>query len=227
MTTAEMPDTERIVMGSVLLDVSMSLDGFIAGPNVGVGLPLGEGGERLHDWMSSADPDRAGDWHRTGASDLDAEVKQELLVTTGAVVMGRRTFDVGVGPWGDTPFPVPCFVLTHEARDPLVKESGTFTFVTDGIQGALRRAQAAAGGKHVSLMGADLAQQVLSAGLLDELHIHLAPVLIGAGTRLFDNLGSNHIELERTRLIESPLATHLTFRVVRRAVAAAAGRAGR
>jgi dihydrofolate reductase len=103
-------------MGKVILHVSMSLDGFVAGPGAGVELPLGEGGERLRDWMSSADPDRAGDWHRTGASDVDAEVKQELFVATGAVVMGRRTFDGGVGPWGDTPFPVPCFVVTHRGR---------------------------------------------------------------------------------------------------------------
>jgi dihydrofolate reductase len=202
-------------MGSVVLDVTMSLDGFITGPNVGVELPLGEGGERLHDWMANPDPDQAGDWHQTGASEQDAKVKQELLATTGAVVMGRRSFDVGIGPWGDTPYPAPCFVVTHEARAELIKQNGTFTFVAEGIDGAVQRARAAAGSRNVCLMGADIAQQCLSVGLLDELHLHLAPVLMGTGTRLFDQTGTDHIELERTRVIESPYVTHLRFRVVK------------
>jgi dihydrofolate reductase len=95
-------------MGSVVLDVTMSLDGFITGPKAGVELPLGEGGDRLHDWMANPDPKHGGDWHRTAASEVDAKVKQAAFATTGAVVMGRRSFDVGIGPWGDTPFPVPC-----------------------------------------------------------------------------------------------------------------------
>lgn len=204
-------------MGSVVLDVSMSLDGFITGPNVGVELPLGEGGVRLHDWMANPDPEHDGDWHQTGASEVDAKVKQTTVATTGAIVMGRRSFDVGIGPWGDTPYPVPCFVVTHQARDDLVMRSGTFTFVTDGIEAALQRARAAAGARHVCLMGADIAQQYLSAGLLDHLHLHLAPVLIGAGTRLFDHLDldAGPIELDRTGLIDSPHVTHLRFRIVK------------
>ncbi len=202
-------------MGSVVLDVSMSLDGFITGPNVGVALPLGEGGERLHDWMANRNPEHGGDWHQTGASEVDAKVKQEAFATTGAVVMGRRSFDVGIGPWGDTPLPVPCFVVTHEARGDLVKPGGTFTFVTEGIEAALQRAKAASGARDVCLMGADIAQQCLSAGLLDELHLHLAPVLIGTGIRLFDHLDAGHIELERTSVIESPYVTHLRFRIVK------------
>lgn len=200
-------------MGSILLDVTMSLDGFITGPNVGVELPLGEGGERLHGWMAT--PNQGGDWHQTAASEVDARVKQELFAKTGAVVMGRRSFDVGIGPWGDTPYPLPCFVVTHQAREDLVRQSGTFTFVTEGIQGALQRARAAAGERDVCLMGAEIAQQCLSAGLLDELHIHLAPVLIGDGRRLFDHLGTGPIELERTSVIQSPYVTHLRFRVVK------------
>jgi dihydrofolate reductase len=141
----------------------MSLDGFIAGPNAGVALPMGEGGERIDDWMFNSDPDQSGDSPRTPANELDAGLVRDLVATTGAVVMGRRTFDLGEGPWGDTPFPVPCFVITHEARDELVKDSGTFTFVTDGIESALLQAQAAAGENDVCLMGADIAQQCLRA----------------------------------------------------------------
>ena len=191
-------------MGKVILDMSMSLDGFIAGPNVGVELPMGEGGLRLHDWLFN-----------TSASEVDAEVEQEMFATTGAVVLGRRTFDVGQGPWGDTPFPVPCFVLTHEAREELVKKSGTFTFVTDGIESALEKAKAAAGDKNVSVMGANTAQQYIKAGLLDEIQIHLVPVLLGEGRRLFDHIGTEHIELEGTRVIESLGVTHLRFRVLK------------
>ncbi len=168
-------------MGGVVMDMTISMDGFVIGPNVGVELPLGEGGERLHDWM--ADPGQGGDWQQTGASAADAKVKQEVFATTGAVLMGRRSFDVGIGPWGDTPFPVPCFVVTHEARDDLVQQSGTYTFVTEGIHGAVRQAWAAAGERDVCVMGADIAQPCLRASLLDELHLHLAPVLIGAGIR--------------------------------------------
>lgn len=191
-------------MGKVMLDMSMSLDGFIAGPNVGVELPMGEGGERLHEWLFN-----------TAASEVDAEVAQEMLATTGAVVLGRRTFEVGVGEWGDTPFPVPCFVLTHEAREELVKKSGTFTFVTTGIESALEKAKAAAGEKNIRLMGADIAQQFLKAGLLDEIQLNLVPVLLGDGIRLFEHIGTEQIELESTRVIESPGVTHLKFRVVK------------
>lgn len=191
-------------MGKVTLDMSMSLDGFIAGLNVGVDLPMGEGGLRLHDWLFN-----------TSASEVDAEVEREMSATTGAVVLGRRTFDVGVGPWGDVPFPVPCFVLTHEDREQIVKKSGTFTFVTDGIESALQRAKVAAGGKDVRLMGADIAQQFLRAGLLDEIQINLVPVLLGDGVRLFDPIGAERIELESTRVIQSPGVTHLKFRVVK------------
>ena len=184
--------------------MSMSLDGFIAGPNVGIERPMGEGGERLHEWLFN-----------TSASEVDAEVEQEMFATTGAVVLGRRTFDVGEGLWGDVPFPVPCFVLTHEDREEIVKKSGTFTFVTDGIESALQRAKAAAGEKDVRLMGANIAQQFLKAGLLDELQINLVPILLGDGIQLFEHLGTERIELERTRVIESPSVIHLRFRIVK------------
>lgn len=179
----------------------MSLDGFMAGPNVGVETPMGDGGSRLHEWLFDT------------ASVVDAELAREMSETTGAVVLGRRTFDVGIGVWGDTPFPVPCFVLTHRPHDERIEKSGTFTFVTD-VETALRRARAAAGEKDVRLMGAEVSQHFLRAGLVDEIRIQLAPVLLGQGRRLFERLGSECIELERTLARESPHAMHLRFRVV-------------
>jgi len=189
-------------MGKVLLDVSISLDGFVAGPNVSVDSPMSEGGERLHEWLFAS------------GSDVDAEVAREMHETTGAVVLGRRTFDVGVGVWEDTPFPVSCFVLTHDPLEERVEKSGTFSFVTD-VESAFQLAKAAAGEKDVRLMGAEVSQQFLEAGLVDETRIQLAPVLMGNGRRLFASLGTEHIELERTAVLESPHVTHLRFRVVK------------
>lgn len=202
-------------MGLILLNMSMSLDGFIAGPDIDVDRPMGDGGERLHQWLFQGDSDRAVAADGNSPDGVDAQVAREFSTATGAVVIGKRMFDVGVGLWGDTPFPVPSFVLTHEAREPLVMKSAVFTFVTDGIDSAVRQAQAVAGDKDVLVMGgAGIAQECLRAGILDEIQIQLVPVLLGAGTRLFDHLSPNHIELERTRLIESPHVTHLRFRVV-------------
>jgi dihydrofolate reductase len=192
-------------MGRVVLTFSMSLDGFIAGPDVRVGQPMGAGGERLHEWLLS---------EKAAAHGVDAEMGRELLATAGAVVLGKRTFDVGVELWGDTPYPVPSFVLTQEAREELVMKSARFTFVNDGIESALRQARAAAGEKDIIVMGADVAQQALKAGLVDEMFLQLVPVLLGAGRRLFDHLDVGPIELVRTRVAESPTVTHLRFRVV-------------
>src|ERR671923_3094912 len=172
-------------MGKVIADQSISLDGFSAGPNVGVGNGMGDGGEQLHEWMFSE-----GD----GAA-VNAGVREDtpfnLLQRSGAVVVGRRMFDVGVEPWGENPpFHQPVFVVTHRARDPIVKEGGTtYTFVTGGIAAALARAREAAGGKDVAVLGgADVIQQCLKGGLLDELQLHPAPLLPGGGTRLFDRI---------------------------------------
>jgi len=186
-------------MAKVLLSFSMSLDGFVAGPDVDVDQPMGRGGERLHDWLFKS------------SSDIDAEIARENSQRVGATIVGRRTFDVGIGPWEDTPYPAPSFVLTHEKRRPLAMKSGTFTFVNDGIESALRKARAAAGEKDIVVMGADAARQYVAAGLADEIVIQLVPVLLGAGTRLFDNLTDGPIEFAQAGAVQSPSVTHLTY----------------
>lgn len=189
-------------MATVVLDMSMSLDGFVTGPDPRAGQPLGEGGERLHDWMFSP-------------GDVSAAITKELFASTGAVLMGRRIFELGVGPWGDTPFPVPCFVLTHHARADVVMASGTFSFVTAGLTPALDRAKAAAGGRNVLAHTPDIGQQLLRAGLLDEIQLHLVPILLGAGRRLFEDTGPGAAELQQVKAIETPDVTHLYYRVRR------------
>jgi dihydrofolate reductase len=195
-------------MGKVTVDISMSLDGFIAGPNDSV--------ERLHEWLYDLASWRERHGLEGGKTDADAEVLDEAFKNMGAVVVGRRMFDLANG-WGDNPpFHVPCFVLTHREQEKLVKGATTFTFVTDGIESALEQAKAAAGDKEVSVAGgANVIQQILRAGLVDEMQIHLVSVLLGEGVRLFDHIGDEQIELERTRVIESPGVTHIKFRVLK------------
>ncbi|HZW03744.1 MAG TPA: dihydrofolate reductase family protein [Anaerolineaceae bacterium] len=193
-------------MPKVTSEISMSLDGFITGPNVRPGNGLGDGGERLHDWRFDAQ------------TETDAQIVAETYASTGAVILGKRMFDVGFEPWGDPPpFGMPVFVVTHAARAPLPMQGGTtYTFVTDGIEAALEQARAAAGGKNVGVWGgANLIRQYLQAGLLDELQIHLVPILLGGGIRLFEDLDPEGIELRRKRSIETPGATHLCFEVAR------------
>jgi len=204
-------------MGKVTVDISMSLDGFIAGPNDGPELGLGERGEELHEWVFGLESWRERHGLAGGETGRDAEILDEAFRDVGAVVLGRRMFDNAKG-WGDEPpFHVPVFVLTHEAREKLVKEGGTtFTFVTDGIESALEQAKAAAGDKDISIAGgASTVQQYLNAGLLDELQIHLVPLMLGGGVRLFDQADPERIELEPIRVIESPRVTHLKYRVVK------------
>ncbi len=211
-------------MARLTCDLSMSLDGYVAGPNPTLEQPLGEGGERLHEWAFRLKSFRERHGLPGGESGPDDDIVNEWLDANGAVVMGRRMFSGGEGPWeddpnadgwwgDDPPFHIPVFVLTHHPRDPVVKEGGTsFTFATDGIEAALEQAQAAAGEKDVQVGGgAELVQQYLNAGLLDELNIHLVPVLLGnGGVRLLDGL--EPAELELTRLIESDAVTHLRYR---------------
>jgi dihydrofolate reductase len=215
-------------MTRLTLDISMSLDGFVAGPNRTVEQPLGEGGEQLHEWIFGLASWRERHGRSGGTRNADDDVLKEAVASVGAVVMGRRMFSGGEGAWendpvadgwwgDDPPFRVPVFVLTHHARETVTKEGGTtYTFVTDGIEAALDQARAAAGGKNVAIAGgASVAQQYLRAGLLDEIQIHVAPVLLGDGVRLFDNLDPEHAKLEVTRVIGSPSVTHLQYRVVR------------
>ena len=194
-------------MGKVTSEISMSLDGFITDPMAGVGTPLeGHDPGRLHDWMFGA------------KTATDAAIVDEVYASTGAVLMGKRMFEVGFEPWGDPPpFGMPVFVVTHEAREPLPMQGGTtYTFVTDGIEAALELARAAAGDKNVGIWGgANIMKQYLKAGLLDEMQIHLIPILLGGGIRLFEDLDPKGIELRRTSSIETPGATHLRFSLVK------------
>jgi dihydrofolate reductase len=212
-------------MTKLRLDITMSLDGFVAGPNQTLEHPLGEGGERLHEWAFAAASWREQHGLSGGEANADSDVVQESHDATGAVVMGRRMYSGGEGPWADDPnadgwwgddppFHVPVFVLTHHARETLVMKGGTsFIFVTDGIEAALAQARKAAGDKDVlAAGGATIAQQYLAAGLLDELQIHVVPLLLGDGVRLFDHVDPT-VDLELTRVIESPSVTHLRYRV--------------
>ncbi len=219
-------------MPRLTLDISMSLDGFIAGPNQTLEQPLGEGGDRLHEWVFGLASWRKPHGLSGGETNADNEIVAEFIRATGAVVMGRRMFSGGDGPWkddpnadgwwgDDPPFHVPVFVLTHHARETVTKQGGTsYTFVTDGIEAALEQARAAAGDKNVAVAGgATVVQQCLKAGLLDELQIHLAPVLLGDGVSLFDRLGADAPELEAGRVVASPSVTHLRFGVAKGASA--------
>jgi dihydrofolate reductase len=192
-------------MGSVVLDLSTSLDGFIAAANARPEQPLGEGGTRLHDWVFKSEDPRDREILKRGA-DL------------GAVIAGRRTYDTSLPWWGaDGPTGaarLPVFVVSHSV-DVDAPEGGVYIFA-EGIETALAWAKAAADGKDVSVMGgADLARQFLAAGLVDEIQIHLVPVLFGGGTRLFEGLGCEPIALETAGVIATAAATHLRYRVVR------------
>jgi dihydrofolate reductase len=190
-------------MGTVAVGMSMSLDGFVTGPHDSRKNPLGEGGEILHDWIGPK------------ATAADQAVLQEMVDGVGAILMGRRSYDfcVGDGGWGDggPAGDVPCFVLTHHAPAEAPK---VFTFVSDGVESAIAQAQAVAGEKTVGLHGATAAQQALAVGLLDEIQVHLVPVLLGSGVRLFDLLGAAPVELQRERVVEAGSGvTHLRYTV--------------
>ena len=213
-------------MGKVMFNISMSLDGFIAGPNPTLEEPLGKRGEELHEWALSTASWRESHGRPGGEANADSEILKELLEASGATIVGRRMFSGGEGPWesdpnpdawwGDEPpFHHPVFVVTHHEREPVEKQGGTtFTFVTEGIEAALEQARTAAGDKDVGIGGgADVAQQYLAAGLLDEMQIHLVPIFLGGGTRLFDNIAPEAVALEITRVVESPAVTHITYSV--------------
>jgi len=215
-------------MSKLTFDISVSLDGFVAGPNATLEDPLGEGGEGLHDWALGLATWRERHGLEGGEVNRDAEVVAEGLASTGAVIMGRRMFSGGDGPWEDDPnadgwwgdeppFRVPVFILTHHEREPVQKQGGTtFTFVTDGIESALEQARAAAGDNDVLVAGgADVVQQYVRAGLVEEFQLHVVPLFLGGGVRLFDSLGDDAPPLELARVVDSPAVTHLRYRVVR------------
>ena len=201
----------------------MSLDGFVAGPDQSVQEPLGVGGERLHDWVFPLEVWRRAHGKAGGEVNASTAVMEDELANIGATIMGRNMFGGGPGPWSTTdpwngwwgrtpPFRHPVFVLTHHAREPLVMEGGTtFTFVTDGIERALEQARRAAGGKDVALSGgAQVAQQYLNAGLMDEMWLHLVPILLGGGARLFDGVDDVH-GLDVADSVAAPGVAHLKF----------------
>jgi dihydrofolate reductase len=214
-------------MSKLRLNITMSLDGYVAGPNQSVEYPLGEGGDELHKWAFAVRTFRAIHGMEGGATGPDDDIAAEYFQNVGATIMGRRMFGGGDGPWGDNPwngwwgedppFHTPVFVLTHHAREPLVMQGGTtFHFVTEGIQAALDRARDAAQGKDVTLGGgANVGQQYLKAGLIDEMEIHVVPVLLGDGTRLFDNTDGRQTAYECIRVVNSPSVSHFKYRLKR------------
>jgi dihydrofolate reductase len=199
-------------MGAVIVDLSVSLDGFIAGADDGSDLPLGRGGEALFAWMAAGPEENRVD-PRIAPPDASLPVVEELMSEIGAMVSGRRTFDIAGGWKNGHPVDVPNFVVTHEA--PTSGEwSPRVTFVTDGLDRALELAQEAAGDRMVSVCAADVVQQVLRAGKLDEIRVSVTPVLLGSGVRLLDHLGPEPIALEQVRVVVSDGVTHLRYRVV-------------
>jgi dihydrofolate reductase len=214
-------------MSKLRCHISISLDGCVAGPNQSEENPLGEGGEGLHDWVVPLAAWREAHGREGGEVNASSRVQAETVENVGAAVMGRNMFGpIGGGGWGDEqwtgwwgdnpPYHYPVFVLTHHPRDPVEMEGGTtFHFVTDGIESALDQAKQAAGAKDVGLWGgAQVVGQYLAAGLLDELELHVVPLLLGDGARPFDNLGDAEVQLEQVRAVEAPGVTHLKYRTV-------------
>jgi dihydrofolate reductase len=213
-------------MGKVVAEVSMSLDGYVAGPSPSLEEPLGKGGELLHEWAIRLKTFRELHGMEGGDVDADDELTAESVRSQGAVVMGRRMFSGGEGPWEDDPnasgwwgdeppFHKPVFVVTHHEREPLVLGETTFTFVTDGVASAVEQARGAAPAELDVLVagGADTIDQALAAGRVDELQLHVAPVLLGGGTRLFEGLGAERPRIELVSVRESPHVSHLRYRV--------------
>ncbi|WP_307648254.1 dihydrofolate reductase family protein [Variovorax boronicumulans] len=210
-------------MSKLRLRISMSLDGFVAGPNQSLKEPLGTGGEQLHEWVFNLEAWRRPHGLEGGVVNESTPVMEEELANIGATLMGRNMFGGGPGPWNtadpwngwwgsNPPFRHPVFVLTHHAREPLVMEGGTtFTFVTDGIESALEQARRAAGGNDVALAGgAHVARQYLKAGLVDEVQLHLAPTLLGSGERLFEDADALR-GLAMVKTVAAPDVVHLKF----------------
>ncbi|MDQ1719144.1 MAG: hypothetical protein QOE89_3097 [Pseudonocardiales bacterium] len=209
-------------MGSVKCQISISLDGFVAGPNQSIENPIGEGGIRLHEWAFQTEAWRRQQGLTGGERTADSDVIDEVVQDVGAYIMGRNMFGGGGGPWDESwtgwwgeepPYHAPVFVLSSHAREPLLMKGGTtFTFVSDGIESALQQALAAGGGSDVAIAGgASVVQQYLKAGLLDELYLHMVPIVLGAGERLLVDVGDP--AFEPVQVIASPSVTHIKYRV--------------
>jgi dihydrofolate reductase len=209
-------------MTTVTSQISVSLDGYVAGPNLTMKDPLGTGGERLHEWVLATEAWRRQHGYEGGERNADSAVAEQVTEGIGAYIMGRKMFGLGEGEWDldwkgwwgdDPPFHTPVYVLTHHPREPLPMEGGTtFHFVTEGIEAALEQAKDAAGDKDVTIAGgASAIQQYLAAGLLDELYLHIVPIVLGGGARLLENVGDP--KLEPVEVVASPTVTHVRYRV--------------
>jgi dihydrofolate reductase len=215
-------------MSRLKLNITMSLDGFVAGPSQTESDPLGVGGELLHQWLLPLKAFRETHGEHGGEVNASTPFAEAILANAGATIMGRNMFGGGPGPWGEDPwngfwgdnppYHHPVFVLTRHPREPLEMQGGTtFHFVTDGIDSALEQARAAAGAKDVSLGGgASVAQQYLAAGLLDEIVLSVVPLFLGGGARLFDNLGEAKSRLRQVQAVEAPGVTHIRYAADRR-----------
>ena len=213
-------------MSKVRVHISTSLDGYVAGPNQTQEEPLGEGGERLHDWVVQLKAWREPHGLEGGEENASSAIVAEEIANVGAEIMGRGKFGpAGRGSWGDDPWPgwwgddppfhKPVFVVTHHERQPLTLSDTTFTFVTDGIESALARARDVAGDQDVFIGGgADIINQYLAAGRVDEIELHVVPILLGGGERLFEGVGQD-VKLDQIRVVEAPGVTHLKYRVVK------------
>jgi dihydrofolate reductase len=210
-------------MSKLRVYITVSADGYVAGPNQSEEHPLGEGGGGLHDWAFALRIFQELHGRGGGVVNESTPVVEEALANVGAQIMGRGMFGGGPGPWGEDPWPgwwgedppfhMPVFVLTHHERDPLTLSDTTFTFVTDGIEAALEQARAAAAGKDVTVGGgADVINQYLAAGLVDELDLNVVPLVLGGGARLFEGVGPE-LSLEQVRAVEAPGVAHLKYRI--------------
>jgi dihydrofolate reductase len=213
-------------MSKVRAHISISLDGYVAGPNQSRDNPLGEGGEQLHEWVVALKAWREPHGMEGGEENISSRIVEEERANVGAEIMGRGMFGPpSGGPWGDNPwngwwgddppFHKPVFVLTHHEREPLTLKDTTFTFVTDGIEGALAQARKAARDKDVFIGGgASIINQYLAAGVVDEVELHLVPIILGGGERLFEGVGP-HLKLEQLWAVDAPGVAHLKYRVVK------------
>jgi dihydrofolate reductase len=211
-------------MSKLRFEISISLDGYVAGPNQSEEHPLGEGGEELHEWVVKLAVWREAHGREGGEVNASSSLMEEAQSGVGAVVMGRNMFGGGPGPWGEDPwqgwwgeeppFAMPVFVLTHHQREPLTLGDTTFTFVTDGIESALAQAREAAGGLDVTIGGgAETARQYIAAGEVDQLQLNVVPILLGSGARLFEDGAGAGLDLEQILVVDTPEVTHIRYRI--------------